>query len=243
MQIGLRIITNLSCLYKCRFCYQARKDNSILSLQSLRGQLVRYGPKHFQYCTIMGGESTLLKNLPEYISIGSHCSCETRLTTNGSLLTEKTLKEYKDAGLTGINISIGTLEKYAEVTGSNVDILPKVALAQKFLPVRINIPLCKENMEGEIKELVGLFLSMGLSVTICEDILGTHKALHETENILGAKIVEDTGHGLVFLERDGKRFGYYTHKDNYKNTDLVITPLGTWNNWDGYCDAVGLVKN
>ena len=57
---GLRIITNLHCNYKCKFCYQKSKRREILDTISLLLSLDEYKEKQFEYCTIMGGESTLL---------------------------------------------------------------------------------------------------------------------------------------------------------------------------------------
>jgi hypothetical protein len=53
------------------------------------------------------------------------------------------------------------------------------------------------------------------------------------------KLEYGSGDGLVFLECKKKRFGYYSHKDCYRNTDLIITPLSIWTNWDHYYNAIG----
>lgn len=240
---GLRIITNLNCNYNCKFCYQKRKTRDILPLANLKEELKEYSPKYFEYCTIMGGESTLLPNLTEYIQIGKIYSNEVRLTTNGSILTKDLLLKYKEAGLDGITISIATLEKYKETTKgflSKDEILNKVKIAKEIFPnVRVNIALCKENMNGEIKKLVEIFVSeFNINITICESITQEYSCLNDTKKYLDSEIVEDTGYGLVIMKHNGRKFGYYSHKDNYKHTDLVISPLGTWTNWDGYCEVI-----
>lgn len=239
---GLRIITNLHCNYCCRFCYQKRKTRDILDLNELRKKVSIFPDKYFEYCTIMGGESTLLPDLAKYIKIGKKYSKQVRLTTNGSLLTKRLLLKYKKAGLDGITISIATLEKYQEITGSwltSQQILDKVELARKIFPdIRINIALCKENMRGEIKNLVDLFVSkIKLNITLCESMTEKYSCLKNPE-FIDSQIVEDTGYGLVILKHKGRKFGYYSHKDNYKHTDLVVTPVGTWTNWDGYGEIV-----
>jgi len=241
---GLRIITNLHCNYKCKFCYQKNKQDIILSVFSLVQNLVEYKKKYFEYCTIMGGESTLLDNLTHYIEIGNNFSKETRLTTNGSLLSAQSLEEYKRSGLTGLNISIATLKHYKETTDGVAPklILKTVEMAKEVFPnLRINIALCKENMSGEIKELLDLFIDkMNLNVTICEDILKTYSCVDDFKGKLNSEFIENTGHGLIFLSYKGKRFGYYTHDDNYKNEDLIISPYGVDVSWTGFCEKIGM---
>ena len=242
---GLRIITNLHCDRACNFCYQVDKQVKILPLETLRKEVFHYPIKHFEYCTIMGGESTLLRNLYEYIKIGSKYSQQVRLTTHGGNLTHEYLEMYKKAGLTGINISVATLKRYREVTRCRLDseaIINKIRLAHFFFPqnVRINIPLCKENLDGEIVDLIHYFLhELGVGVTICEDVIATY-SLYNTPEKMGATFIKDTGYGLTFFDCKGKQFGYYSHSNNYKNTDLVVTPLGTYIAWDEYCEAVGI---
>lgn len=242
---GIRIITNLHCNYKCRFCYQKDKVGKVLSLDTLKQAISTYFHKPFEYCTIMGGESTLLGyDLAQYISIANCLSSQVRLTTNGRLLTVPLMEFYKEAGLKGINISVATLDKYQETTGSditNLEILNIIRQARKIFPsLRINIALCKANINGEIKKLIGMFLGLGINITICEDILETFSFVNCPEK-MDAELVEDTGFGLLFFRHKptGMKFGYYHHADNYKNTDLIVSPIGTFIAWDEFCKKVG----
>jgi len=81
---------------------------------------------------------------------------------------------------------------------------------------------------------------LGLNVTICEDIHETYSLIHTTK-LMESELIEDTGNGLLFFKHlpSGKKFGYYHHADNYKNTDLIISPLGTFVAWDKFCEAIG----
>ena len=247
--LGLRMITNLHCNNNCNFCYQKDKSKTVLDLNELLTQVKPYSYKHFEYCTIMGGESTLLSNLNEYVKIGSLYSKETRLTTNGKKLTCSLVRTLKSSGLKGINVSIATCnpDEYKVIHGTtcNLDeLFETMCNIEKYVDVRVNIPLCKENSENDYislkKTLEYLVYWCGYNVTICEDILGTYSLYDQFEKI-GAKEVDHTDYGLIYLELYGKRIGYYTHRNNhYNKTDLVVTPLGTWENWDGYYEAVGM---
>lgn len=247
--VGLRIITNLHCNNNCNFCYQVDKSKNVLNLNNLIVSLHGYPYKHFEYCTIMGGESTLLPNLEEYIKIGSIFSKQTRLTTNGKLLTPEKVVQYKQCGLNGINISIAVLNpsKYKQVHGTDCDVDDLIYLVDcGTIDYRINIPLCKENMENDCKELkkmLDLFVREGhVNVTMCEDIKSSY-SLYENFDKIDVKVIEETNYGLILLEYHGQKIGYYTHRNSvYNETDLVVTPLGTFINWSSYCDAVGFNK-
>lgn len=246
---GLRVITNLHCNNNCKFCYQKDKSKNILALDDLLVQVSGRRYKAFEYCTIMGGESTLLDNLSEYVKIGSLYAKETRLTTNGKLLTDEMIKELKYAGLNGINISIATInnDQYKIIHGTDHDLgllQMRVRRNQDFINFRINIPLCKENCENNyksLKETLDMFVvDAGLNVTMCEDIKGSY-SLYEQFDKIGATEVLRTDYGLILLDYKGIQIGYYTHRNNnYNETDLVVTPLGTFTGWDGYCKAVGM---
>ena len=247
--VGLRLVTNLHCNNNCNFCYQKDKSVKVLNLRQTTVDLSSYYYKYFQYCTIMGGESTLLPNLAEYVRIGSTYAKETRLTTNGKLLSTAMIAELKGAGLNGINVSIATINnaQYKIIHGTDIglgNLQHVIRMNQDVMDFRINIPLCKENCENNfksLKETLEMFVvDSGLNVTMCEDIKGSY-SLFDNFDMIGATVKEVTNYGLILLDYKGKQIGYYTHKNSdYNDTDLVVTPLGTFINWEGYCQAVGM---
>jgi len=245
---GLRVITNLHCNYNCSMCYQVDKSRKILTTWTLDDAIAAYPNKHFEYATIMGGESTLLPDLIDYIRIAAAKSKATRLTTNGSLLTDADMQQFKKYGLTGLNISIPSFRHYHPLTGggSLKHVISNLLIAAEIFGdenVRVNIALCKENVEGpnpELKELLAWFVGlMHFNVTLCEDILGTYSFYGKFDEI-GCTVEEETNYGLILLKYAGHQIGYYTHRNSaYNDTDLVVTPNGTFTNWDGYCESVG----
>lgn len=244
------MITNLHCNNKCKFCYQKDKSKKILELDELLVSLNKYYStyKGYEYCTIMGGESTLLHNLTEYIKIGSLYAKETRLTTNGKLLTTDRIQRYRDCGLDGINVSIATLDAdlYSEIHGTDIDVNKLIGTLVRnstLIDIRINVPLCEENCADDykgLKHLLKFFTDYNFNITMCEDIKGTY-SIYEAFHKIGATEMSRTNYGLIFLNFNGSRIGYYTHRNNnYNDTDLVVTPLGTFVNWTPYCEAVGI---
>lgn len=87
-----RIITNLLCNMQpnCYFCYQPNKDPKlVLDMDKMKDTFRRCGRK-MKRATIMGGESTILPNLHEYIALTkANVEEDVCLVTNGILLDEK----------------------------------------------------------------------------------------------------------------------------------------------------------
>lgn len=238
---GLRIITNLHCNYSCKFCYQTRKSHDVLTVTELKRQLHRYPPSFFEYCTIMGGEAMLLNNLCDYITVVKSYYGDTRLTTNGSLISKEILQMYKTAGLSGINLSIPSLEKYSELTGSSLSGRQILERAQMVLTAfgecRINIALCKENLSGELNSMLDTFLGIGAQVTLCENMIDGSFSIDNFED-MGASVVSQSEEGLTILNRGVYSLGYWGHTGDYKFTDLIITPVGTFTDWEQYMEIV-----
>ena len=246
---GLRIITNLDCNYRCNFCYQKDKSCKRLSLHTLSQTVNPYKETKFEYCTIMGGESTLLPNLAPFITIGASVSKQTRLTTNGSRLNGTDIAKWKACGLSGINISMPVLgPEYVTVTGSGVSschVQNNVMMVANYYgadQTRVNIPLCEANMEdpSKLKEMLWLFAHvMKVKITLCDDILESY-SLRQNPEKYDLTFIKDTGYGLLIYDFHGREIGCYAHKDNYKETDLIVSPVGIFPCWDGYCNAIGL---
>ena len=232
----LRLITNLHCNFACPFCYQKRKPKMVLPLETLRFELMG---RRFKRASVMGGEATLLPNLADYIAIAAECCDTVGLTTNGFFLTPKSLQDYIDAGLDEVAISIPSIRHYADITGHSYgEVLPAVEMCARMLPgTRINVTQNDFNMEGEIYDMILTFNTMGLFVVVCEDI--ARNFVMDFEGRLGAELVGKSHGFLTYRHRYGT-FGYFHDYENYDDTDLIVTPVGTFEKWSEYCSAVGL---
>ena len=100
-----RIITNLQCNNRCKFCYQTYKpekgSDKILSLDKLEltmSKVYKMNGK-LDRSTIMGGESLLLENICEYVKVAKKYSKTVCLVTNGTLLNEPLLYSLNESGL------------------------------------------------------------------------------------------------------------------------------------------------
>jgi len=257
-QFRLRLITNLNCNFNCDFCYQKKKCNDILSVDEVKRQLSGYD--RFERVSIMGGESTLLDNLPEYIAAVAE-KCDTvGLTTNGSRFDEDLMLRCKDAGLDEVAFSIPSFKHFEEITGHEInDVLNNLQMAMHHFPrgaVRVNITQNEWNMRNQIDESTGkeisaeiyemilLFNMKDLFVVICEDIAGNWVMDFEKE--MNAELISEK-HGYMmyeYLTFFHGAFGFFHDYLKYDDTDIIMTPVGTFMKWSEYCSAVGLeLKN
>jgi organic radical activating enzyme len=239
-----RIITNLQCNQRCSFCYQNNKPaigtDNVLSLNKLEQTMKKVGK--LERATLMGGESTLLANLTEYIKLAKEYAETVCLVTNGTLLTKDKLFDYKEAGLDEIAISISSMENY-------IDLGTPIFYAHNIIDnCRVNIPRCEESSYDKLHILVRKILSDGYGCVVCEDLNGRYGEPHD-KVIMGWEDVYEAindGHNFIKYRMEhleepfsSRWFGLFAHYSGYDNTDVIISPLGNFSIWEQYCKAVG----
>jgi hypothetical protein len=202
----------------------------MLPLESLQNTLSRC--KRLKRFTVMGGESTLLPNLDEYIRALKQKADVGCLVTNGTLLTEESLTKYAEAGLDEIAISISSLAQYERRK-------EQILAANRIIPnCRVNIPKSWESVGDKLYYLVDKVLSDGVGVVVCEDLMGRY-GTYDFEGAMGAKVVRTDGHNFLTYEYKGMEFGLFAYYKGYDKTDLIITPIGNFASWEKYCQAIG----
>ena len=176
----LRIAVNEKCNLRCIYCMPEKgisfePQNKLLT----RNEIIRIvqvaaelGVNKIRFT---GGEPLLRKDLVELVSGSAEISGidSLNLTTNGVLLANA-VEALKDAGLTGLNVSIDTLEKekYATITRRDyVDQACKGLEAAK----RVGIPSIKVNVvalrgfnDHELSNFVHLTKDYPLTVRFIE---------------------------------------------------------------------------
>lgn len=190
------------CNFKCQYClpngYQStckQEDLTILEIENLIAALVEMGIWKIR---LTGGEPTLRNDLAAIIKTIRQFSqiTELSLTTNAYRL-HRQLDEYITAGLTGINISIDSLDQqqFAQITGVNRlnTILPIIdhALAIPLKTVKINTVLLKESYLDELKRFSQLLSSKPLTVRFIELMeTGDNKEYFKKNYISAAEVVK-----------------------------------------------------
>ena len=226
-----RVITNLNCNMSpnCYFCYQPYKPNMYLDIEKAKDTMRKVGI--LKRATIMGGESTLREDLPDFIALcKEYVSQNVCLVTNGILLDEEKILSYKEAGLTEVAISISSLQQYR-------DRREQALLCKKYIPnTRINIPKCWESTGDKLVEILRETLTDDFYVIVCEDLMGRYG---EFEEKLPAVKIKDDGHNFFDYVWNGHQFGVFGHYSGYDDTDIIITPVGNFCKWEKYCEKVG----
>ena len=167
------------CNFKCQYClpngFQStgkQQDLTIIEIENLVAALVEMGIWKIR---LTGGEPTVRNDLTAIIAAIRKFPqiTELSLTTNAYRLYRQ-LDEYLAAGLTGINISIDSLDQqqFARITG--VDRLDKIlpvidcALASSLKSVKINTVLLKDSYLDELKHFSQLLKTKALTVRFIE---------------------------------------------------------------------------
>lgn len=233
-----RIITNLYCNMQpnCYFCYQPNKDPKlILEMDKMRETFRRCGRK-MKRATIMGGESTILKNLPEYIKLTrENVEDDVCLVTNGILLNEDRVSKYAEAGLSEVAISISSLPMYLARR-------EQALKCREYIPnTRINIPKCNESNGEYLVEILKHILNDGFYAVVCEDLMGRYGNFDFEEKLPATK-VKDDGCNFYDYTWEGHQFGVFGQYKGYNATDIIITPVGTFSRWEDYCKKIGNVE-
>ncbi len=175
----VRIAVNERCNLRCVYCMPEEgvdflPQNDLLTtdeIMRLISVLTENGVKKIRFT---GGEPLLHKEIVSLVGFAANAGVKSiHLTTNG-LLLEKVAKPLLDAGLTGINISLDTLDhqKFVEITRREgvekvIDGL-NLALSMEFRSVKMNVVFMRDFNHMEIGDFVELTREKPLTVRFIE---------------------------------------------------------------------------
>ena len=176
----LRISVTDRCNLRCKYCFslsgsQWLDHTDILSYEEIL-EMARAGVEiGVEKIRFTGGEPLVRKNIVELVrSTGRLAGIRSLgLTTNGVLLEPLALP-LKDAGLTGINVSLDTLDpqRFLKITGRDyfrsVWAGLEAALSAGFKQVKTNTVVIKGMNDGELEKMAALSLDRPLAVRFIE---------------------------------------------------------------------------
>jgi len=204
-----RIALNERCNLRCTYCMPEEgidfqppekllNKDEILRLVRV---LATLGVKKIRFT---GGEPTLRKDLSELVSASLNTPGveEVFVTTNG-LLLHHFVDDLKEAGLTGLNISLDSLQadrfkKITRRTGleQTLDNI-RLALEKGFASVKINVVLMRGFNDDEIEQFCALTRDAKLTVRFIEFMPFDAKQLWcDGDYLIRAKDIVATLHGL-----------------------------------------------
>ena len=176
----LRLAVNEICNLRCIYCMPEdgidfKSKDKILSKTEIFRLLQITTDMGVSKIRFTGGEPLLRKDILEIIKFAKNRSTvkSIHLTTNGLLLSSM-LDELEDSGLTGVNISLDTLnaEKYKII--SRRDSLNEVinslkrAIDHNILKIKINVVAMREFNDNELEDFVELTKTNNITVRFIE---------------------------------------------------------------------------
>ncbi|WP_392561438.1 GTP 3',8-cyclase MoaA [Orbus sturtevantii] len=122
----LRLSLTEQCNFRCQYClpdgYHPDRTNQFLAMPEIKRVINAFSELGVKKVRLTGGEPTLRRDFTDIISsIADYSSIkEIALTTNGSRLYHN-IAQWKDAGLTSLNVSIDSFspQQFALITGEN----------------------------------------------------------------------------------------------------------------------------
>ena len=224
------------CNIKCLMCsvVENRSHEKELTLSNIDVLAHNLDKMGVSMLILTGGEPFLRKDLSEVVRIFKKHHIESRLQTNGLLVTEENLQAVIDAGVSEVTISLDTLniEKQDVINqkeGSYFDILRALALFSKMFPIKgnmtgVNTVVSKSNIH-EIPALIDFVTQISFYVSLIPAHLTDEETKHPDEDTSyllrkGSEIMEitDTEHNAIDQAYEKiiqmKRDGYHVHNSN-----------------------------
>lgn len=206
----MRISITDKCNLRCRYCMpdnvQLKAANELLTCEEIVIAVKEAASLGICKIKITGGEPLLRNDCAELISmLKAVRGVESiTLTTNGILLSEY-VEALKEAGISGINVSLDTIDsvEYKRLTG--FDYLYKVIAGIKraralSVPIKINSVLMEETV-GNVGELVEFADNEGIMLRFIELMpLGRGKAFNSVSNNFVMEMLTE-GYGIPVLDK------------------------------------------
>ena len=233
----LRLALNEQCNLRCIYCMpeegiEFRPEDKLLSTEEIFRLIELASQMGVSKIRLTGGEPLLRKDLVPIIQFANSLDGidSIHVTTNGLLLS-KYIHELESAGLSGINISLDTLEqnKYKTITRrdglkSVLDGLDK-AIKSSIQSIKLNVVAMRDFNDDELMDFVALTKENDITVRFIELMPFDSHQIWKTGKFYGADhIVSDLKNQVEELNPiDGSRTEHYIFRVNdYKGKVAVI---------------------
>ncbi len=161
----LRLSVTDVCNFKCSYClpdgYRLDGKPQFLALDEIRRLIQAFAKVGTQKIRITGGEPTLRKDFTDIIRAAKDVgSIHTIATTTNGYRLEKGAKEWFDAGLRRINVSLDSLDpkQFHQITGENKfhEVMRGIdaALDAGFERIKINAVLLKDLNDTDLPKFI-----------------------------------------------------------------------------------------
>ncbi len=234
----LRISVTDKCNLRCKYCMpeggiELMPHEELLSLEELYRVVRIMANLGIKKVRFTGGEPLVRKNLIKLIrDVGKLPGIEEiAMTTNGVLFANQA-EALKAAGLTGVNISLDTLdgERFQMITGVDAKDSVLQAIRQALaadIKVKINCVPCRELNEADIAGLAALAMWNDVDVRYIELMpMGCGKAFRGIPSDEILKMLEaEYGKAVPGVAQCGNGPAKYYEFDNFKGRVGFISPM------------------
>ena len=247
----LRLSVTEVCNFRCAYClpdgFHKTGDDAFLTGDEVARVASAFAALGVAKIRLTGGEPTTRKDIGDLIArtAATPGVAKIAMTTNGWNLAKHAL-DWREAGLTAINVSIDTLDpaRFAALTGhdrlgevvSGVD----AALAQGYPAVKVNAVLLRSNAEAELAAFADFVRARPIAVRFIELMRTRDNAAYFADQHLSGNALK------AWLDRDGwipstRAFDdgpavEYVHPD-HKGRIGLIAPYGP-----GFCDSCNRLR-
>lgn len=234
----LRLSLTEACNFRCSYClpdgYRADGRPTFLEQDEIRRLLRAFSDLGMRKVRLTGGEPSLRKDLPEIIAIAAATPGvrKVAMTTNGCLLLRKG-RQWREAGLTALNVSVDSLdaERFRTITGHDrfQEVIDGVemALGLGFDAVKLNAVLLRGLNDDALPSWLDFLRERDVAVRFIELMrTGDNKAYFERHHVRAQTLQRqllDAGWGLVPRAPDAGPALEYAHPD-YRGRIGVIAP-------------------
>ncbi|MGY8787068.1 MAG: GTP 3',8-cyclase MoaA [Fidelibacterota bacterium] len=233
----LRLALNEQCNLRCIYCMPEegidfRSEDKLLTTEEIFRLIKLTSKMGVSKIRFTGGEPLLRKDLSELVQFAHQCEGieSVHLTTNGLLLSKR-IEELEKSGLSGINISLDTLDtdKFKKITRRDgldmvLNSLQK-ALASNIQSIKLNIVAMRDFNDDELMDFVELTKDNAITVRFIELMPFDSHQIWKTGKFYGADdIVADIKKQVDALKPiDGSRTEHHIFRVNdYKGKVAVI---------------------
>ncbi len=247
----LRLSVTNVCNFRCSYClpngYQKSDACSHLSVEEIKNLVAGFASIGVSKIRLTGGEPTVRKDFTDIIRTLANTDGINKLsfTTNGYSL-KKNAREFFDAGISSVNVSIDSLDQknFAEITGHDKlkIILEGIdeAFAVGFRSVKINSVLLRGINDHELDSFISFVKDKPLTSRFIElmqtgDNHDYFKKHHLSSEIISEKL-RALGWKISPREFDSGPATEYQHPDS-RGKIGIIAPYSK-----GFCDSCNRLR-
>ncbi|WP_392558968.1 GTP 3',8-cyclase MoaA [Orbus mooreae] len=232
----LRLSLTELCNFRCQYClpdgYKANKAHQFLTLNEISHIADAFSELGVKKIRLTGGEPTLRRDFTEIIALLARYPNinEIAVTTNGSRLESRIL-EWKNAGLTALNVSVDSFSplQFAKITGE--DKLHQVingidkALEVGMKKVKINTVLMK-SLNDDLNHYLPWITDRNIDLRFIELMeTGEGSAYFNRYHVSGSKIEQqliEQGWQLMIKDQLAGPAKVYQHDDYQGRIGLIM---------------------